>query len=211
MTSNVSAAAGEGERSGGRAVAGYAIHGHAIVSADDLIAGPDGATPPDLRNEVDWQRFQAALDAAAVTVLGRLGHAANENRKRRKRIVVSTSAAGLEHRRDAWWWNPAMVPLAEALTRAAPQGGIVAVPGGRTVFDFFLAAGFDEFHLARARRVRLGAGIPVFSECRAGWSADAVLARHGLAVRATEMLDPAADVTLTIWSSLDGTRADKKS
>jgi len=51
----------------------WPIVGFAIVSADDRIADAGGAMPDALRNEADWQRFQAELDASALTVLGRLG------------------------------------------------------------------------------------------------------------------------------------------
>src|SRR4029079_18736879 len=115
----------------------WSIHGHAIVSADDRIADADGVTPPSLRNDADWARFRGALDAAAVIVLGRLGHEANPNRKKRNRLVLSSSAKGIERHTDAWCWNPAKIPVEEALGRAAPDGGIAAVPGGRRVFDLF--------------------------------------------------------------------------
>ncbi len=177
----------------------WRIHGHAIVSADDRIAGPDGLTPPSLRNEADWRRFQQALDEAAVTVLGRLGHEANPNAKGRNRLVLSSSAHGVERRADGWWWNPAEAPLADALHLAAPGGGIVAVPGGRQVFDLFLASGYDEFYLARAESVRLGPGIAVFSAVAEGRRAAALLAAHGLVAAATELIDPQARVTLTRW------------
>jgi hypothetical protein len=177
----------------------YAIHGHAIVSADDRIADAAGATPESLRNEADWVRFQAALDRAAVTVLGRLGHEANPNLKGRNRLVLSSEARGIERRDDAWWWNPAEAPLAAALAAAAPLGGVVAVPGGSGVFDLFLALGFDEFHLSRAGGVVIPDGIPVFSGIREGLSAEAILAAHGLVPDRPEMLDAAADVSVTVW------------
>lgn len=177
----------------------YALEGHAIVSADDRIAGADGLTPPSLRNEADWTRFQAELDRAAVTVLGRLGHQANPNRKGRNRLVLSASAMGVERRADAWWWNPAEAGLAEALAKAAPAGGVVAIPGGRRVFDLFLEIGFDAFHLARAAPVRLPGGVPVFSAVAEGRSAAEILARSGLAAAAPEWLDEAAGVSLTLW------------
>ena len=180
-------------------IEGRFIHGHAIVSADDRIAAADGSVPAALRIEADWARFQAALDAAAVTILGRLGHEANPNHKRRNRLVLSSSANGLERRSDAWWWNPAVVPVATALTRTAAAGGVAAVVGGRRVFDLFLAAGFDQFDLARAADVRLPAGIPIFSMVAAGRSADAVLAAHDLIAGPTEMLDPRAKVSLVVW------------
>jgi dihydrofolate reductase len=177
----------------------WRIHGHAIVSADDKIAGPDGLTPPELRNEADWLRFQQALDEAAVTVLGRLGHKANANVRGRNRLVLSSSAKGVERRSDGWWWNPADVPLEAALREAAPAGGIVTVPGGRQVFDLFLGLGFDEFHLARAQPVRLPQGIPVFSGLSETRTADALLAARGLVAGNTEVIDSTANVTLTRW------------
>ena len=179
-------------------IAGYPIHGHAIVSADDRIADAAGATPPALRNEDDWVRFQAALDAAAVTVLGRLGHEANPNFRRRNRLVLSSGTRGVERRADAWWWNPAEAPLAEALARAAPGGGIVAVPGGRRVFDLFLAVGYDEFHLARAERVHLPGGVPIFTAVLSGRTAEAILAER-LTAGPAEPIDRQAGVSLTVW------------
>jgi hypothetical protein len=180
-------------------IGGHAIHGHAIVSADDKIADRAGQTPPALRNEADWARFQAALDRAVVTVLGRLAHEANPNRKRRNRLVLSSSARGVERRGDTWWWNPADLSLADALAEAAPAAGVVAVPGGRRVFDLFLSIGFDAFHLARAAGVTIPGGIPVFSGVTEGRTAADLLAAHGLVAGPTEMLDPIAAIGLTVW------------
>lgn len=177
----------------------WRIHGHAIVSADDKIAGSDGLTPEALRSEADWHRFQQALDAAAVTVVGRLGHEANPNHRGRNRLVLSSSAKRIERRPDAWWWNPEEASVGEALRSVAPRGGIVAVPGGRRVFDLFLALGFDEFHLARASEVLVPDGVPIFSAVFEGRSAEAVLAAHGLAADEAETLDRRANVTLTVW------------
>lgn len=178
---------------------GYAVHGHAIVSADDFIAGPDGLTPPQLRNQADWQRFQTALDEASVTVLGRLGHEANPNERRRRRLVLTSRVAGLEPDEDCHFWNPAGMGLAEALAVVAPGGGIVAVPGGRPVFDLFLRIGYDAFHLARAEPVVLGVGTTLFTGLRPGRTASDMLADAGLAAEAAVALDAAAGVTLTLW------------
>jgi hypothetical protein len=179
----------------------WLFHGHAIVSADDRIADATGQTPASLRHDADWVRFQAALDASVVTVLGRLGHEAHPNRRGRNRLVLSSAARRVERRADTWWWNPAEAPLAEALAAAAPQGGIVAVPGGMRVFDLFLAAGYDEFHLTRVANVLVPDGTPVFSAVRAGGTADALLAASGLHPDAPELLDPAAHLSLTLWRS----------
>jgi hypothetical protein len=180
-------------------VAGCTIHGHAIVSDEDCIGDAEGRVPADLRNEADWARFQAALDRAAVTVLGRLGHAANPNPKRRNRLVLSSAIAGIERRRDAVWWNPAAASVEDALLEAAPGGGIAAVVGGRRVFDLFLAVGFDEFHLARAASVSLPHGNPVFSRISPRHGAEEILDAHGLAAGPAEWLDHAARVSLVAW------------
>ncbi|MCT8970981.1 hypothetical protein [Microbaculum marinisediminis] len=179
--------------------AGYRVHGHAIVSADDFIAGVDGLTPPALRNEADWRRFQAALNEATVTVLGRLGHEANPNYARRRRLVLTRRIQTLEIGEGCWWWNPAGMPLAEALHEVAPGGGTIAVPGGQPVFDFFLAVGYDAFDLARAEDVVLGEGTTVFSGLEPGRTANDVLRDAGLVADPAEVLDPAANVTLTVW------------
>ena len=183
-------------------------HGHAIVSDDDRIADADGRMPEALRNDADWRQFQAALDAADIVLLGRLGHEAHPNPGRR-RMVVSGSARALEKRADAWWWNPEGLPLAEALARIAiedaivPRGGVlhVAVPGGTQVFDLVLAGpGFDVFDLARKAGVRVPGGRPVFSACdMLGQGTEEVLAGAGLAASPSQFLDPAAGVTLTRW------------
>jgi hypothetical protein len=181
----------------------YTIHGHAIVSEDDKIADAEGAMPAQLRNSADWRRFQKALDGAAIVVLGRMGHLLHENVHRRPRLVMSSSARRIERRNDAWWWNPAQVLLADALAAAAPAGGVVAVPGGRRVFDFFLKHGYDEFHLARMTRVKIPDGVPLFTECASGKTADSLLAENGLAPQSTETLDRRAGVTLTIWKRVE--------
>ena len=183
----------------GERIAGYRIEGHAIVSDDERIAGPDGRTPPALSNEADWLRFQVALDAAAVVLLGRRSHEANPNQARRNRVVVSSSAAGIERRGDAWWWNPAEAPLTGALKTAAPEGGIVAVSGGHLVFDLLLATGFDAFHLARVGGMLIPGGVPLFSAIEGGRIAAEVFAGNGLRAGPTEILDERADVTLTTW------------
>jgi hypothetical protein len=175
------------------------IVGHAIVSADDAIADPEGRMPAALRNDADWALFQAALDRAQLTVLGRLGHEAHPNVRGRARMVVSSGVSGLVRRQDAWWWNPAETPWAQAAGQVLPEGGVVAVPGGQAVFDLFLAIGFDEFALARAERVSIPDGRRLFSGIGPHLSAEEMLRRGGLAPGPGEVIDPAAGVVLTRW------------
>ena len=81
-----------------------------------------------------------------------------------------------------------------------PQGGIVAVPGGMRVFDYFLAVGFDEFHLTPRWPVLASrTASRCFSGSRDGGSAETILRAHGLEPGDTEMLDPEAGVSLTVW------------
>jgi hypothetical protein len=177
----------------------HRLIGHAITSADDRIADASGRMPETLRNEADWALFQAALDRAALTLIGRASHAATSNRKRRRRLIVSGSASGLEQRADGMWLNPADVSVGEALGRVLPDGGEVAVVGGQGVFELVGAAGFTAFHLARARQVRLPGGRGLFAACEHGVLAASVLSGFGLIADDDALLDPEAEVTLTIW------------
>jgi hypothetical protein len=177
----------------------YKFHGHAIVSDNDMIADADGNMPERLINSSDFSRFQRELDRAGAIIVGRKGHEAHPDKHGRNRIVVSSSAKGIERRADAWWWNPAQASFEQALARAFPRGGIVAVPGGRRVFDLFLDYGYDEFHLVRMRGVNVPNGVPVFSECSKGRSAEEVLAAHGLVPAPGDVLDATARVAVTVW------------
>lgn len=170
-----------------------------------MIADAGGHMPAGLRNVADWKRFQRELDRAGAIVLGRTGHLAHPNRHGRNRIVMSSTAHAVEKREDAWWWNPAEADIEVALTRALPEGGIVAVPGGRRVFDLFLDIGYDEFHLVRARGVRIPGGIPLFSECTTGRTAEQVLMAHGLMSSRVDVLDAAAGITVAIWKQKKST------
>ncbi|MCW5697099.1 MAG: hypothetical protein KIS96_10265 [Bauldia sp.] len=179
----------------------YRFEGHAIVSADDRIADSGGGKPDRLNNPADWARFQAALAEAALILIGRKSHEADPpTTRQRNRLIVSSSAAGgLEQRADGWWWNPGAASLEDALAAAAPAGGLVAIPGGQRVFDDFLGVGYDAFHLARNPNVTLPGGVGVFSACERGVSAEDVLSGAGLLPAEYEVLDPAANVTVTVW------------
>jgi hypothetical protein len=175
------------------------IHGYAIVTDDDRIAGADGATPAGLRNEADWLNFQHELDLADLIVLGRLGHQANPNLKGRRRLVVSNAARGLEARDGDLWWRPAATPWSVVSQALLPAGGRVAVPGGQGVFDLFLSIGYEAFHLTRGHGVLAPGGRALFSACDSGMSAEAVLTDAGLTAGETRVLDAGANVTLTVW------------
>jgi hypothetical protein len=183
----------------GLIVAAVEIHGYAIVSDDDRIADAEGRMPDVLRNDADWVYFQAELDKSSLTVLGRLGHEANSNPRSRRRLIVSSSSSGLEERNDGWWWNPQALSWTEAIRHVLPEGGRIAVPGGRRVFDLFLGIGYDAFHLSRVERARIPNGVALFSDCAQGRSAEIILSENGLKGGSPRVLDPSVPVTLTVW------------
>ncbi|MGX1098699.1 hypothetical protein [Amorphus sp. MBR-141] len=176
----------------------WTIEGFAIVSDDDRIADAHGTMPDALRNEADRRVFQAGLDRMNAVLLGRTSHEVTPNRSGRLRIVVSARAHGIERRGDGWWWSPQIAGIPEMLATVLPQGGAIGVPGGRGVFDIFLAYGYDAFHLTRAKGVALPGGTPLFSDCASG-KAEAVLARHGLVSDPETILDPDWSITQTVW------------
>lgn len=177
----------------------HRLEGYAIVSEDERIADAEGRFPDALRNQADWAYFQAALDRSDWTLLGRRSHEASPNNKRRRRLVMSRSMAGLEPRADGVWWNPADMTLEEVLVQVLPTGGIVAVPGGRDVFDHVGATRFDAFHLARAHGRHLPGGRGLFAGCERGATAADVLSAGGLIPGPQGWLDEASCVSLTVW------------
>jgi hypothetical protein len=181
-------------------VSGIEVHGYAIVSRDDRIADAAGVLPQSLRNEADWAYFQAELDRADWVVLGRASHAAAPNVRGRRRIVVSSRAAGLDARADAVWWRPEAVGFAEMAARLLPNGGRLAAPGGQGVFELFLRLGYTAFHLARAEAVTLPQGLGIFAGTQAGEPADPALRRAGLMPGGKRWLDEAALVSLQVYA-----------
>ncbi len=175
----------------------YRFEGHAIVSADDMIANAAGDMPEVLHHPEDQKLFQAALDRAALIVLGRRSHEAAPNPHHRLRMVMTSGVADLDRTDEAWWWNPEGIGLEQALAEVVPGGGTIAIPGGQGAFDYFLRSGFDAFHLSRRAGARLPGGVPLFSQCRDGVTADDALADVGLVSDRPESLG--SDVSLTIW------------
>jgi hypothetical protein len=170
------------------------IVGHAIVSADGMIAGRDGRMPAALRNGADWQRFQAALDRSALVVLGRLGHEAHPN-PGRKRLVVTSRVAWLE--RDpadgnTMLWNPDGIGLRRVLAGLGIADGTIAVTGGQRVFDLFLP-GFTAFDRVVVEGVSIPDGVP----CFAGGQPWDVLEGAGKKADTPQELD--AGVSRTVW------------
>ncbi|MET0605841.1 MAG: hypothetical protein ABWZ80_05255 [Beijerinckiaceae bacterium] len=175
------------------------IRAYAIVSADDRIADEAGKLPDSLVCEADWLYFQAELDRCDYTVLGRASHEAAPNLRKRKRVVMTSRARGVERRADAIWWNPADVAWRDLARELMPGGGRVGVPGGQKAFDYFLDHGLTRFHLSRARQALLPGGRGLFAAVESGERVDDILTRNGFSAGEAELIDGDADVTLTIW------------
>ena len=180
---------------------GFRIEGHAIVSADGMIAEADGTMPATLRNDADWLAFQSALDRAALVVLGRLGHHNHPNPGRR-RLVFTRGVTGFAPDPadpKATLFNPEGAVLTEVLGFLGIDSGTIAVTGGTSVFDFFLPV-YDAFVLAETQRLILPGGRPCFS----GAHPHIALADAGLAPARFELIDPAAGVSSTDWHRRPG-------
>ena len=176
---------------------GIRAEGHAIVSVDRMIADADGLMPETLRNDVDWRAFQAALDIAAVVVVGRLGHQRHPNPGRR-RLVFTRSVTGFRpDPKDpkAVLFNPDAASLAEVLAFLGIREGTLAITGGTGVFDAFLPV-FDRFELAEAQQAFLPGGRPCFT----GGHPRTALVAAGLLPSSFELIDPQAKVSLIGWT-----------
>jgi hypothetical protein len=170
------------------------VEGHAIVSIDGMIAAADGTMPPALRNEADWRIFQAALDAAALIVLGRLGHERHPN-PGRKRLVLTRSVETLEGDPNdplTQLWNPAGLEIGDVLTQLGIVSGTIAITGGTGTFDLFLPL-LDRFVLSEVRDLSLPDGIPCFTKGHPRL----VLPGAGLEARDMELID--RGVVQTQW------------
>lgn len=181
--------------------------GYAVVSADGFIADHDGHMPDALRFEADWAYFQAALDEADITLLGRHTHQAAPNARRRRRLVVSRGVrAVIQEGADTWWVNPRDVTpasAAAAVLGSGPPGAskTIAVVGGTGVFGWILdEGGYDEFHLTIAHQVRLGAGRPLFDNIGDLETALGILKHHGHDIVERSWFDEEAGLELLVLS-----------
>ena len=172
---------------------GLQIIGHAIVSADGKIAAADGTFPHSLRNDADWQRFQARLDQSDLVVLGRQGHERFPNRGRRRLVATRRVSDLASDRQDklSTLWNPSAISFKSAIAALGHKSSLIAVAG---VFDLFRDL-FTAFELAENQTLLIRDGLPCFNQGHPRL----VLADHGLSPARWELLDPAGPVTLTHW------------
>jgi hypothetical protein len=176
------------------------IEGYVIVSADGMLANASNVMPDDLKFEGDKAFFTAALDRADLILHGRNSYEDQPNSPRRKRLILTRKVSAIApdpSNSNATLWNPEGASFEAACAQTGTSAGDVAVIGGPMVFGMFMDR-YDVFWLSQAPRVRLPDGEPCFPGVPAR-SPQQVLASHGLRAGQSQMLDPAADVTVTPW------------
>jgi hypothetical protein len=181
-------------------VAALRIEGYVIVSAEGMLANASNVMPDELKFEGDKQFFNAALDRADLIVHGRHSFEDQPNSPKRKRVVLTrkVDAIGADPSDPkSVLWNPSGAPFEAACDRAGVRSGTVAIIGGPGVFAMFLDR-YDVFWLSQAPHVRLPDGEPCFPGVPQR-SPQEILKAHGLSAGPRQMLDAAADVSVTPW------------
>ncbi|MBN8987652.1 MAG: dihydrofolate reductase [Rhizobiales bacterium] len=165
-----------------------------------MLADASNVMPDDLKFEGDKAFFTAALDRADLIVHGRNSYEDQPNSPRRKRLILTRTVRSLAPdpaNPNATLWNPEGASFEVACGQSGTGAGTVAVIGGPNVFGMFMDR-YDVFWLSQAPRVRLPDGEGCFPGVPAR-SPQQVLASHGLRAGQSQMLDPAAGVTVTPW------------
>ena len=177
------------------------IEAYAVVSDDDRITDASGRMPAELCNDKEWDFFQAGLDAADISVLGRISHETTANVRGRLRLILTSAAETADSGNGTIFWNPDRTPLEKALAGFGRPVGHLAITGGRRVFDYFLHGPhrYTAFHLSRIEGVRLPGGIPVFTDVDAkGMTAEEVLRAAGYQPGPRRQLDAVSHVVTWI-------------
>lgn len=176
------------------------IEGYAIISEDGMLADAAGVMPASLVVEADQRFLSEGLDRADIIVHGRHSHENQPQSPTRRRLVATHSVATLGPTTDfpnAVLWNPAGLPLEQALQELDLEGGIVAVLGATELFGHFLPR-YDAFYLSRAPGVTLPGGRPIFPQVPARTPED-ILVASGLSAGPPQTLDGARGVTMVAW------------
>ena len=185
------------------------VEAYVVVSDDDQLADHNGNLPDALKNDAEWEFFQAGLNRSDATILGRRTHEATPNHKHRNRIVMTRSHTNLMtvNQDNTLFWNPAESDLSSALNAFGPAINNLAIVGGQAVYDYFLTGPFKytAFHLSRVRGVTLPHGTGLFGAIdnasdsdRPPVSAESVLESHDFTPSPVQELDAGVDVVTWI-------------
>jgi len=184
----------------------HRFQGYAVVSADGLIADADGRMPDQLKFDADWDYFQAALDRADVTLIGRATHEAAPNVKKRRRLVFSSRVQRMwQEDETTFWVDPTKTDPNGAITEMVGPSADVAVVGGQGVFDWVLSKpGFFSFHISVAHHVRIGSGRHVFRDAAGLEAAISLLQGRGLPLSRQVWFDQEAGLELLVYEKARG-------
>jgi dihydrofolate reductase len=176
------------------------IEAYAIISTDGMLANSAGIMPEALKLDADQKFFAQGLDGVDAVVHGRHSHEQQPHSHLRRRLIVTRHVPALApdpSNPKALFWNPAGASLEQAWGALDLPDGTLAVIGGTDVFGLFLPD-YDVFHLTRAPNVALPGGRPVFPQVPR-LTPEQVLAEHGLAADAPQVLDAASGLRVVSW------------
>ena len=178
------------------------IEGYAVISQEGMIATSDGKFPEEITIPADHRFYQDSVDRASAVVNGRHSAEGGAKEKLRRRIVVTRRVDRVTVDPDnplAVLWNPGSAPFDEAWARLGIDGGVLAVVGGTDVFSLFLSIGYDAFYLSRTEG-SVPKGRPVFPGVgKDGPTPAEVMAKHGMVLRDTRVLDAATNTVVEEW------------
>lgn len=186
------------------------VEAYVVVSDDDQLADHNGDLPDALKNDAEWEFFQAGLNRSDATILGRHTHEATPNHKHRNRIVMTRSLTNLMtiDQDNTLFWNPVESDLFAALNAFGVGINNLAIVGGQAVYDHFLTGPFryTAFHLSRVRGVTLPGGTGLFGAIdkasdSAPVSAESVLESNDFTPGPTRELDPGVDVVTWVQAN----------
>jgi dihydrofolate reductase len=176
------------------------VEGHAIVSADGMIADAAGHMPPAIIHEADQRFFSQALDEVDLVIHGRNSREPFARSAHRQRLIVTRRVATLAPHPEnprALLWNPEGATFEAACDAVGITEGIASVIGGTNVYALFLPR-FDAFHLSRAEHARIPGGRPVFPGIPP-LTPEELLQRHGLRPGPLRVLDAEAGISVRSW------------
>jgi hypothetical protein len=181
-------------------VAAFRFEGYVIVSADGMLANAAHVMPDELKIEGDKNFFTAALDRADLVVHGKNSGEEQPNSPKRTRIIVTRKVVSLAPdpaNPRATLWNPAGSTFEQAAEGAGVRSGTVAIIGGPAVFGMFMDR-YDTFWLSQAPKVKIPGGEGCFPGVPAR-TPQQILNSHGLKAGAPQLIDTAANATVTPW------------
>lgn len=177
------------------------IEGYAVISKEGMIAKGDGSFPDEIKIEADHKFYQDSVDRASAVANGRHSAEGGPKEKTRRRIILTRRVQRVivdPNNSLAVLWNPGTAPFEEAWQRLGIDDGTLAVVGGTDVFALFLNVGYDAFFLTRAE-ASVPRGRPVFPGVGEGTTPEEVLAKHGLVLRQSRVLDAATNTIVEEW------------